>query len=191
MNPLVLVHGIIDSSHVFEEMSDYFQNQGYEVYSLDLLPNYGIEDLRVLAQQLKIYIDQNFSSTPKINLIGFSMGGLITRYYLQRLGGLKKVEKYISISAPNNGTKMAHILPLKGITQMRPDSDFLKDLNSDVKAQFSKLKTLILWTPFDLMIIPANSSCLGFCQEKEVDVLYHKWMLSDQRVFKEIKNFLG
>lgn len=190
MNPLVLVHGIIDNSTVFEKMSNYFQKQGYEVYSLDLLPNYGIEDLRTLAQQLQNYLDQKFSSTQKINLIGFSMGGLVTRYYLQRLNGLEKVEKYISISAPNNGTNMAYILPLKGITQMRPNSDFLEDLNSDVKAQFASLKTLILWTPFDLMIVPAHSSCLGFCEEKQVAVLYHKWMLSDQRVFEEVDQFL-
>lgn len=39
----------------------------------------------------------------KVNLIAHSMGGLISRYYLQALGGQKNVNKLIMLGTPNQG----------------------------------------------------------------------------------------
>jgi triacylglycerol lipase len=191
MNSILMVHGITDTGNVFDTMKSYFQNKGFTVYTLDLIPNFGIADLRDLAQQVKLFIDTQFSPDEKIILLGFSMGGLVTRYYLQRLHGLTKVDQYISISAPNNGTNLAYILPLKGIAQMCPHSEFLQDLNHDVKETLGMINFLIIWTPFDAMIIPANSSVLGIGKEVNIPVLTHKWMLSDTRVFEIIHSFLN
>ncbi|WP_373481232.1 esterase/lipase family protein [Geminocystis sp.] len=190
MKSILMVHGITDTGKVFEIMTSYFQKKGYKTYTIDLIPNLGTADLRDLAQQVKEYIDNQFTTEEKIILLGFSMGGLVTRYYLQRLNGTEKVEKYINISAPNNGTNLAYFLPLKGIKQMCPDSDFLRDLNTDVKESLNKIKCLIIWTPFDMMIIPANSSLLGIGIEVSFPVLTHKWMLRDEKVFREIDQFL-
>lgn len=191
MKSILMVHGITDTGKVFQTMANYLQNRGYRIYTINLIPNIGTGDLKDLAQQVKQYIDSEFALEEKIILLGFSMGGLVTRYYLQRLNGIEKVEQYINISAPNNGTKLGYALPLKGIVQMRPNSDFLRDLNSDVKERLAKIKCLIIWTPFDGMIIPANSSLLGVGKEVKLPVLVHKWMLSDKRVLEEINSFLG
>ncbi|WP_026101919.1 esterase/lipase family protein [Geminocystis herdmanii] len=191
MNSILMVHGITDTGNVFDTMKSYFQNKGFTIYTLDLIPNFGSADLRDLAQQVKQFIDTQFPSEEKIILLGFSMGGLVTRYYLQRLNGLTKVDRYISISAPNNGTNLAYLPPLKGIQQMCPNSEFLQDLNHDVKETLGMINCLIIWTPFDLMILPANSSILGIGKEVDIPILIHKWMLSDQRVFDEINSFLN
>lgn len=190
MNSILMVHGITDTGNVFDTMKSYFQNKGFTVYTVDLIPNFGSANLRDLAQQVKVYIDTQFPPDEKIILLGFSMGGLVTRYYLQRLNGLTKVDRYISISAPNNGTNLAYILPLKGIVQMCPHSEFLEDLNHDVKETLGLIDCLIIWTPFDTMIIPAKSSLLGIGKEVNTPVLTHKWMLSDTRVFEVINSFL-
>lgn len=189
MNPILLVHGWTDNSQVFDTMSKYLSNLGFQVHTVDLIPSDGSSDLADLALQVKQYISEHLAVETKINLLGFSMGGIVTRYYLQRLDGIAKVNKYISVSAPNNGTIFSYILPLKGILQMRPNSKFLLDLNQDVHKYLTKIPTLILWTPFDSMIIPAISSKLGVVQEISVPVLVHKWMLSDQRVLKIIADF--
>lgn len=191
MKSILMVHGITDTGNVFDAMKSYFQNKGFIIYTIDLIPNFGSADLRDLAQQVKQFIDTQFSPEEKIILLGFSMGGLVTRYYLQRLNGLTKVDKYISISAPNNGTNLAYLPLLKGIQQMCPHSDFLQDLNHDVKATLGMINCLIIWTPFDIIIIPANSSLLGIGKEVDIPVLIHKWMLSDSRVFEVIDSFLN
>jgi triacylglycerol lipase len=190
MKDILLVHGLLDTTKDFKIMSAYLTNLGFQVHAINLIPNNGNADLADLAQQVKNYIDSNFEPKTKINLLGFSMGGIVTRYYLQRLNGIEKVDKYINISAPNNGTILSFLLPLKGILQMRPQSKFLQDLNQDVQEKLSQIKTLILWTSFDLMILPPKSSKLGLKQEICLPILLHPCMLRDRRVLKLISDFL-
>lgn len=190
-NPVLLIHGISDDLHKFDVMAAYLEKQGWPIYRLSLTPNYGTACLKKLAQQVKDYINQTFPEDQLIDLLGFSMGGIVTRYYLQRLGGIEKVQRYISISAPNNGTITAYGLPFKGVKQMCPNSSLLQDLNRDHQQILSKINVTVLWTPYDLMIIPANSSKMGVGIEKEIPVLFHAWMVTDQQVLNAVTEALS
>ena len=187
---ILMVHGLNDTGKIFNTMSIYFQKQGYQTHTIDLKPNGGTGDLQELAGQVKQYVDKNFPPEEKIILVGFSMGGLVTRYYLQRLNGREKVNKYVSISAPNNGSILAYFLPFKGIQQMRPHSNFLQDLNKDVQEQLSSLDSIVFWTPLDTMIVPAKSSLMGIGKEISIPIQIHKWMSRDKRVLEQINDFL-
>jgi triacylglycerol lipase len=190
LNPILLIHGLNDTRSVFGRMSNYLSELGWDVHSINLTPNNGAATLERLAHQVSYYIEQNFSRQQPIDLLGFSMGGIITRYYLQRLGGVERVERYISISAPNNGTVTAYGLPLPGILQMQPNSSFLEDLNRDVRETLSRLKITIMWTPFDLMILPAHSSQLPLGKELRLPVVLHPWMLKDSRTLAAVASSL-
>ncbi len=189
-NPVLLVHGITDTGRVFRKMSAYLTNLGWEVHTIDLVPNNGSVCLTILAQQVKDYISHNFTAEQNIDLIGFSMGGLVTRYYVQRLGGIGRIQRFISISAPNKGTLIAYFSATTGITQMRPNSDFIRDLNQDAKDLLSKLNFAVISTPFDLMIVPSNSSKMSIGKEIELPVLTHRWMKTDERVFQQVHQLL-
>jgi triacylglycerol lipase len=190
-NPVLLVHGLYDTVAKFKELSAYLNQLGWSVHSINLKPNDGSAPLNDLAKQVADYVDRTFESGQIIDLLGFSMGGLVTRYYLQRLGGVERVKRYITISAPNNGTLTAYSLPLKGITQMRINSSFLQDLNQDYDQYLSQIQVTNLWTPYDLMILPAHSSKMGIGREISVPVVVHAWMPSDRRVMKMIASALS
>jgi triacylglycerol lipase len=176
-NPVLLVHGISDTRAVFDKMARYLSGQGYRVHSLDLLPNNGGAGLDELAQQVADYTVQTFAPDQPIDLIGFSMGGIVSRYYLQRLGGVDRVHRFISISSPHKGTWVAFASQLPGAVQMRPDCVFLRDLNQDLET-LSPLNVTSIWTPFDLMIVPANSSELPIGTNIKVSVPAHSMMLN-------------
>lgn len=190
LNPLLLIHGLNDTTRVFKRMSGYLTDLGWDVHSINLTPNNGTAPLERLATQVGSYIERTFSREQPIDLLGFSMGGIVTRYYLQRLGGVERVERYISISAPNRGTFTAYGLPLPGIVQMRPQSSFLEQLNRDAVETLSKLKITVLWTPFDLMILPAHSSQLPLGKELRLPVPLHPWMLNDNRTLAAVASIL-
>lgn len=185
-HPVILVHGLNDKETVFKEMVNHLSSLGWSVGTINLTPNTGQERLENLAQQLQKHIESKFESTQPIDLIGFSMGGLVTRYYLQRLGGVERVKRYISISAPNQGTLTAYLLPYSGIAQMRPKSSFLTDLNRDYHQIAQKIQVTTVWTQWDLMIVPPVSSCLGIGKEVVIPVSLHPWMLRDPRVLRVI-----
>jgi triacylglycerol lipase len=189
-NPVVLIHGIFDTFTIFNKMSAYLTQKGWEVHRFDLKPSGGFLGLDRLAQQITDYVDNTFPPDQPFDLIGFSMGGIVSRYYIQRLGGIHRVQRFITISSPHNGTWTAYFYITAGTVQMRPNSDFLNDLNKDIH-QLNQLNFTSIWTPFDAMIIPANSSQLPVGQEIQLDVLLHAWMVRDQRSLKTVAEVLS
>ena len=177
-NPVLLVHGINDTGAVFNKMGLYLRQRGLSVYTVDLVPNNGAEVLDKLAQQVANYVAATFEPEQPLDLVGFSMGGIVSRYYLQRLGGIERVQRFITISSPHKGTVIAYGSWQPGCVQMRPNSDFLKDLNSDVQ-MLKQIDFTSIWTPYDLMILPATSSQLEIGKEVTVPVVLHPLMLTD------------
>jgi triacylglycerol lipase len=189
-NPILLVHGLMDTSFKMRKISSHLHNLGWKVFDIDLAPNNGDSRLEILAQQVADLVDRTFSPEQPIDLLGFSMGGLVSRYYLQRLGGLNRVHRFISISAPNNGTIAAEFSLRPGCRQMRPNSEFMADLNSDVD-RLKSLNFTSIWTPFDLIILPPSSSQLGIGTEISIPVIAHPLMVADRRILNVVTDALS
>lgn len=187
MIPVVLVHGIDDSSKLFRHLALRLEREGLSVHALDMIPNNGDAGLDEIAQQLAAYIDAQFPPGQPIDLVGFSMGGIVCRYYLQRLGGLERVRRFISIASPHRGTWAAFLRSNAGARQMRRGSAFLEDLNRDVEL-LDRIRTTSIWTPFDLMILPARSCILG--RSIRVHVAAHALMVRDRSVIDLIDRLL-
>ncbi|MDB9520194.1 alpha/beta fold hydrolase [Roseofilum reptotaenium CS-1145] len=175
-NPVVLIHGIFRKAYVFNRMAKYLKERGWEVHRFDVVPNTSIVGLDQLALQIKTYVDQTFAPDQPIDLVGLSMGGLVSRYYVQRLGGLDKIQRFITISSPHHGTYLAYLLPFIGCVQMRPGSGFLADLNADMH-KLEQVKFSSLWTPYDFVIVPAQSSQMPVGKNVKLSVFPHAMMV--------------
>lgn len=156
--------------------------------SLNLSPNNGDVGLDLLAEQLAVHIDETYGPRP-VDVVGFSMGGMVSRYYIQRLGGVHRVHRFITIASPHNGTWLAYLRYNQGAVQMRRGSSFLQQLNQDVE-QLTQVQFTSIWTPLDLMIVPAHSSQLPVGDEMQIPVLLHSWMVRDRRCLGAIAQLL-
>jgi triacylglycerol lipase len=185
----LLIHGIDDTFAVFNKMAAYLNQQGWAVHGLDLIPNNGDVGLDKLAFQVRDYADRNFSADQPFDLVAFSMGGIVSRYYVQRLGGINRIQRFVTISAPHHGTLTAHFRPNPGAEQMKPGSAFLERLNQDM-GLLNKIHFTSIWTPLDLMILPASSSKIPLGREVKINVVAHPWMLTDRRSLKAVAEAL-
>jgi triacylglycerol lipase len=190
-NPVILVHGLWDRSIIFNTLSTYLQNLGWSVHRFDLIPNNGELPLEQLAEQLAIRIEQTLDPSQAFDLVGFSMGGIVSRYYVQRLGGLDRVQRFVTISSPHRGTWTAYATMQPGCMQMRPNSEFLQDLNRDATEILGKLDFTSIWTPYDLMIVPASSSEIGMGTQIQIPVALHAGMVKDARTLKVLASVLS
>lgn len=189
LNPVVLVHGLTNTNAIFKPMTAYLRKQGWVVHSLDLIPANGDCELDRLAHQLETYIQLTLPSQQPFDLIGYSMGGIVSRYYVQRLGGLDRVQRFITIASPHNGTLTAYLSQRPGCLQMRPNSLFLNSLNRDI-LMLEKLNFTSIWTPMDLMIVPATSSQMRVGRDVQVNVPLHRWMVQDFRGLEAVASAL-
>lgn len=188
MRSAVLVHGIFDTAKIFTFMARWLKDRGFQPLPLELTPSDGAVGLDQLAQQVATFVDQHVPGE-QFDLIGFSMGGLVSRYYVQRLGGMERVRRLITISAPHRGTYMACAMGNPASRQMRPGSAFLKELNRDAD-RLECVGFASIWTPFDLMIVPAESSRLGVGEEFRIPVALHPWMLRSRRCLELVAKLL-
>lgn len=186
-NPVVLLHGINDTTAVFNRMSAHLTNLGWSVYSLDMVPCNGSASIECLAEQVASFIHNTFPAGQAIDLFGFSMGGIVSRYYVQRLGGLDRVHRLITLASPHLGTWIAYGSWRAAAVQMRPNSLFLQDLNRDLDA-LDRINFTSLWVPFDLMmIVPGSSSVLPVGRNIRLgDWALHGPLIQDSRSLQAV-----
>jgi triacylglycerol lipase len=190
VNAVVLVHGFLDTDRKMRPMAAHLRRSGYRVITPRLAPSDGRAGLDELAAQLRDAIEAAFGVEEPIAVVGFSMGGLIARYYLQRMGGRARARRFLTLSSPHRGSLWAWCLPHPGIRQMRPGSPFLEDLNSDFHS-LADLRPVSIWTPLDLMILPANSSVIAGAHPIRLIVPAHPLMVLAPAVHRLVERILG
>ncbi|MFT3767525.1 MAG: alpha/beta fold hydrolase [Minicystis sp.] len=189
-HPVLLVHGIWKSGRAFRRMARYLEQRGFEVHTIDLVPNNGSAPIEQLAAQVADFVAAKLPAESPLDLVGFSMGGVVSRYYLQRLGGVDRVRRFVTISSPHHGTVTAYLRKLPGTLQMRPDSELLHELNRDI-AVLDRIDVTSIWTPLDLMILPPDSSRLPVGHEVLVAAPVHALMLHDPRSLRAVAEALS
>lgn len=120
--PVVLVHGTTENQRMnWNALSPLLKNDGYCVYtfnygagSFTLGQFYGLAPIASSAAELKTFVDQVLSSTKasKVDIVGHSQGGMMPRWYIQKLGGASKVGTLVGLAPSNQGTSMSGIADL-------------------------------------------------------------------------------
>jgi len=104
LNDVVIVPNIIESRQ-YSALGDYLvAGLGY-TRGKDLL-EFGYDwrhDVRLAAQRLAEAIER-WQVNPPVTIIAHSLGTLVTRYYVERLGGKQFVERIVLMGGPHYGT---------------------------------------------------------------------------------------
>lgn len=182
--PVILVHGIHSSSRDLTRLARHLEREGREVFLIDFTHSDGRIALDELAQELARFIEARVPAGP-FDLVGFSMGGLISRYYVQRLAGAGRVAHFVTLAAPHQGTALAGLNRLPGVLQMRRGSEFLRELERDREA-LAQIKFTSFYTPLDLMILPARSSELPQARNVRIWALVHPSLILEKRCLRAI-----
>lgn len=184
---VVLVHGIYNSGRYMGNMKRLLQRHGWEVYAVSLKPDDASISFEAMAGQLDAFVRENIPGNTKFDLIGFSMGGLVCRYYVQKLGGYERVHRFVTLSTPNHGTIWAWLSGRAGIREMRPGSEMLRELNANAST-LAPLDYTSIYTPIDLTIVPPVSSRMSVARNVISWVPLHAlmvWMPGPLRAVEE------
>lgn len=161
--PVLLVPGYGGSTTALETMATALP----DAQIVDL-PGDGTGDLRDSAARLAESVDEVLERTgaPSVDLVGYSAGGVIVRYYVAALGGDDVTRRVVTVASPHHGTDLAAIATSLGggacaeaCQQLDPDSDLLRTLNRGDETPDGPL-WLSLWTETDQTVVPPDSAVL-------------------------------
>ncbi|WP_078901500.1 esterase/lipase family protein [Actinacidiphila yeochonensis] len=158
--PVLLLHGFVDNRSAFALLRRSLRRHGWDrVQALNYSPLTG--DIRNAAAMLGPHIEQVCAQSghPRVDIVGHSLGGLVARYYVQRLGGDARVRTLVTMGTPHAGTRAVPALaPHPLARQMRPGSEVLRELAGP--AQGCRTRFVAFWSDLDQLMIPVESARL-------------------------------
>lgn len=192
--PVILVHGTwVDQYQSFAVLAPALAEQGYCVFSLNLgktkgaesviAQRYGTNLIERSAKELATFVKRVKASTrsDKVDLVGWSQGGVIIRTFLKYEGGADpldpskhQVRRVVTMGAPHRGTTLSGIATLArwggllghapqllgpAATQMIVGSKFLQKLNEGGET-YAGIEYTALYSPFDEIVNPVENARL-------------------------------
>lgn len=151
--PILLVHGMGDNRSVFTVLRRSLRRCGFgQVRTL----NYSVftSDVRTAADSLGRAVDAACAQTgyERVHVVAHSLGGVVARYYVQRLGGDDRVHTLVTLGSPHGGTRSARLLPLRLCRQLTPGSELLAELAAP--APGCRTRFVAVWSDLDQVIYP-------------------------------------
>ena len=186
--PLVLVHGLWDTPRVFHRLIQRLDQPDRPLLAPHLPHGLGVVPLRELARRLDQSIQQQFGRETPIDLLGFSMGGVIGRIWLQELGGAERTDRFFSVGSPQNGTLAALAVPrllFAGIADMKPASDLLQQLNRQA-GTLAPVTCRSYFCRWDLMVSPGWLAVLPVGTRNELPVWTHQQLIAHPQALQTL-----
>ncbi|MFJ2820231.1 esterase/lipase family protein [Streptomyces toxytricini] len=156
--PVLLLHGFTDNRSVFVLLRRHLAADGrrrVEAYNYSPLTR----DVRAAAGRVARRVEELCERTgrERVDLVGHSLGGLVGRYYVQRLGGDARVRTLVTLGSPHSGTRVAPFMdahPL--VRQIRPDSPLIAELRTP--APGCRTRCVAFWSGWDELMVPAGTA---------------------------------
>ncbi|MEO8555287.1 MAG: alpha/beta fold hydrolase [Actinomycetota bacterium] len=170
--PILLVHGMVDNRSVFALLRRGLRRRGFgRVATINYSP--WTTDVRVAAAELAHEVEALVAETgyERIHVVGHSLGGLIARYYVTRLGGDERVHTLVTLGTPHGGTVNAYALPSNLCCQLRPGSALMRELSAPVP--HCRTRFVAYWSDLDQMIFPQHNAMLDHADLSVRNVKMH------------------
>ncbi len=191
--PIVFVHGYLHNRSAWLRYFKWFKKDGLKhLWTMDLKGKFsGIE---TYAAQLSDGIDKLLRkyNVDRVDIVAHSMGGLVSRYYVQKLGGSARVRKLVTLGTPHNGTKVAVFVIGKARSQMLPSSDFLTKMEIEQRESLGETELTVLYSDADFMIVPtplAQVNVEGIRNEC-VGLVSHIGFIYNRKVYERVLSIL-
>lgn len=185
-HPVVLLHGFAMNRTNWIWLGRRLARRG-------IGPLYGTtyfspQSVRRSARHLARFVDDvcRRERCHRVDIVAHSLGGVVARYYIERLDGADKVSRLVTIGSPHSGTKIAAFgLFIPSAVETRANSAFYADLGP--LSRRDGLEYTSVWSRADAVIEPPESSSIAPVGRDVVfDDLGHLSLLLSPRVLDAI-----
>ena len=175
-NPIILIHGLWNTSSIFSLIASKLDSLGIEYFAPTLNHSFGTTSIIALTKTFNELILEKYGLEEELDILGFSMGGLIGRSWIQKYHGYQRTRRFISVGSPHKGTLMAQLVPkypFRGISEMKINSKFLRELEKN-DFFLNDIECISFFTYWDLMVFPSWLTNLNFGEKISLKVYKHR-----------------
>ncbi len=185
-HPVVLLHGFAMNRTNWIWLGSRLAKRG-------IGPLYGTtyfspQSVRRSAEHLKRFVERVCAreQCERVDIVAHSLGGVVARYYIERLDGAKLIGRVVTIGSPHKGTIIARLGALfPSARETFHNSSFYADLGPFVNRQGVSFTSV--WSRADAIIEPPESSSIAPAGEDRVfDDLGHLSLLLSPRVLDTV-----
>lgn len=183
--PVLLVPGYTMTRSCFTFLALYLRRRGWRwVWGVNNRPH--SQPVPVFAHHLAQQVEAlcRASASEQVDIVAHSMGGLVTAWYVQHLGGARRVRQVVTLGTPWAGSMVA-------VFGMRPEA---RDLMPGSEVQRSLAPPAVpwtsIWSPHDNVVLPPESAVVPGARHVELPWIGHNSLLVSARAFREVATVL-
>jgi triacylglycerol lipase len=183
--PVLLVHGYSLNRACFTFLQTYLHTRGWEwIWAINHRPR--SSPIPVFAKNLGRSIERLCDETgsDQIDIIGHSMGGIVTAYALKEFGYAHRVRRLITLGSPWAGSRTFVFSWLREGFDLAPQSEVISAIEN-----YSG-DTTAIWSRSDHLIVPVASAAPNHAECIEVPHLGHLEMMTSARCFRIVADAL-
>ena len=187
--PVVLVHGLGGNRGAWWPLRLFLRMNGHcRVYA------FGYEEGTVEghAQNLKRFVKDVLRATGEgqVDIVAHSLGGILSRYAIQRLGLKGKVRTLVTMATPHQGTYAAQYANTTLTRSLRPGSEVIRALNADDVAGIP-MRFVSLYSNRDVYVVPAEAMTHPAAENVFLPDVSHSQYLVSPQVFRLLASCLN
>ena len=187
-NPIILIHGLWNTSDIFSSITSKLDEIGIEYFAPTLKHKYGMTSIVELTNLLNNLILEKYGLEKELDILGFSMGGIIGRYWIKKFDGYKRTRQFITVGSPHKGTLASQLVPkypFRGISEMKISSFLLRDL-SKYDYLLKDINCISFFTFWDLMVFPGWRANLNSGEKISLKIYKHKNLVRNPKAVEKI-----
>lgn len=187
--PILFVHGILHNKSAFFTLKQRLAFKGWHHFrEINLFTSFqSIEKLALRVEKEVDRVREEYD-TEQVDIIAHSMGGIVTRYFLQLRGGEPKVKNCITLGTPHQGSLWSRFSPLGHIRELHPESKLMKALREAPPLQ--RTRTVSVFGSLDFLMLPQQTAVWEGARTIQLDNLGHAGLLYSKKVAQIITSHL-
>jgi triacylglycerol esterase/lipase EstA (alpha/beta hydrolase family) len=186
-HPVVLFHGLALNRTSWFILAPRLVRRG-------IGPLYGTtyfspQSVRRSAEHLRRFVDEVRAreQAERVDIVAHSLGGVVARYYIERLGGAAHVGRLVTIGSPHKGTRLARLGLVGSARELHTDSPLYAELGWHDGVKYSSV-----WSRADAVVVPPESAAVAPVGHDSVfDDLGHVALLFSTRVVDAVAERLS
>lgn len=188
--PILFLHGVLHNRSAFAYVIQRLALKGWQHFEqLNLFTS--LHSIARMAEQTKRAVERLLSryDGSQVDIVAHSMGGIIARYFIQKLGGDAVVRNLVTLGTPHQGTKWSSYSCFPQLRELRPESHTIRSLNALPLPVFTQV--ISISGSLDICIQPKQGAFWEGARNIQLQGLGHAGLLFSRRVFRIIASRLG